>query len=171
MREPKPDGGWEPVADQAPESGLDLWRVPVSNPAKITALQESAAAWLETVAGSGGKCTGSYLSSCPPGLSERMFLGSFPATEGTISSSSLPRLFNSGMASPGLLLTVNTSPWRNGGAACSLSDILEECPDPKYLLSPKACSGILRRAAKRGKTLPEALEAALRSRSAGDATT
>jgi hypothetical protein len=45
-----------------------------------------------------------------------------------------------------------------------LSDILEASPDPKYLLSPKACSGILRRAERRGKALPEPLEAALRAR-------
>lgn len=42
-----------------------------------------------------------------------------------------------------------------------LSDILEENPDPKYNLSPKACLGILRRAEKRGKELPEILREAL----------
>lgn len=135
--------------------------------AKITALQESAAAWLATVAHSGGKCTGSLLTSSPPGLSERMYLGSFPQMEDATSSPSLPPLFNSGMAAPGLLLTLNTSEWRNGGGACSLSDILEASPDPKYLLSPKACSGILRRAERRGKTLPEALRQAL-ARRAGE---
>jgi DNA-cytosine methyltransferase len=34
---------------------------------------------------------------------------------------------------------------------------------PKYYLSPRACRGILRRATKRGRTLPPALEQALRS--------
>lgn len=42
-----------------------------------------------------------------------------------------------------------------------LSAILEECPHPKYSLSVKACQGILRR----GKKLPEQLEAALRFQS------
>lgn len=42
-----------------------------------------------------------------------------------------------------------------------LSDILETNPDPKYNLSPKACQGILNRAARRGKELPEMLRAAL----------
>lgn len=42
-----------------------------------------------------------------------------------------------------------------------LSDILEKNPDPKYNLSPKACMGILRRAEKRGKELPEILREAL----------
>ncbi len=42
-----------------------------------------------------------------------------------------------------------------------LSAILEDSPHPKYCLSAKACLGILNRAKKRGKKLPEALEAAL----------
>ena len=42
-----------------------------------------------------------------------------------------------------------------------LSDILETAPSQKYCLSPEACKGILRRAEKRGKTLPPALQNAL----------
>ena len=42
-----------------------------------------------------------------------------------------------------------------------LSDILETVPSQKYALSPQACKGILRRAKKRGKTLPEPLMHAL----------
>ena len=44
-----------------------------------------------------------------------------------------------------------------------LIDILESNPDPKYNLSPKACAGILSRAERRGKKLPEILEIALRN--------
>lgn len=47
-----------------------------------------------------------------------------------------------------------------------LSQILETNPDPKYNLSAKACQGILNRAEKRGKKLPEQLETALRKQSA-----
>ena len=47
-----------------------------------------------------------------------------------------------------------------------LSQILEETPHPKYCLSPKACQGILRRAEKRGKKLPELLERTLIKQSA-----
>jgi hypothetical protein len=44
----------------------------------------------------------------------------------------------------------------------SLSEVLETGPLPeKYSLSPKACSGILRRAERRGKALPPMLKAAL----------
>lgn len=42
-----------------------------------------------------------------------------------------------------------------------LSQILEACPQEKYYLSEKACLGILRRAEKRGKTLPPMLKQAL----------
>ncbi len=42
-----------------------------------------------------------------------------------------------------------------------LSEILERDVDPKYLLSAKACIGILRRAGVRGKKLPELLRIAL----------
>jgi len=45
---------------------------------------------------------------------------------------------------------------------CSLSAILETGDVPQRLyLSGKACAGILRRAAKRGRELPEALRQAL----------
>ena len=47
-----------------------------------------------------------------------------------------------------------------------LSQILEVSPPPKYVLSAAACAGILRRAEKRGKKLPEILEKALREQSA-----
>ena len=60
--------------------------------------------------------------------------------------------------------TLNTSEWPNDAVVCSLSQVLETDSVPqRFYLSPKACAGILRRAEKRGKTLPEPLETALRS--------
>ena len=47
-----------------------------------------------------------------------------------------------------------------------LSQILEDNPPQKYCLSEKACQGILNRANKRGKKLPEILEQALIRQSA-----
>lgn len=44
----------------------------------------------------------------------------------------------------------------------TLSEILESNVSERYYLSPKACAGILRRAEKRGKVLPETLASALR---------
>ena len=45
--------------------------------------------------------------------------------------------------------------------ASRLSQILEDSAQPKYYLSAKACLGILNRAEKRGKELPEILKQAL----------
>lgn len=47
-----------------------------------------------------------------------------------------------------------------------LSAILEGCPHQRYSLSAKACQGILNRAERRGKKLPEQLETALRAQAA-----
>ena len=55
--------------------------------------------------------------------------------------------------------------------ASRLSQILEACPHPKYSLSAKACQGILNRAERRGKQLPEQLEAALMVQSRSQSTT
>jgi len=69
-------------------------------------------------------------------------------------------------ASPGAFSTLNSSACPNDAVASSLSDVLETGPiQPKYYLSQKACTGILRRAEKRGKKLPPMLSRALRQRS------
>ena len=46
-------------------------------------------------------------------------------------------------------------------AGCSLWQVLESHVPGKYFLSPRACTGILRRAAQRGKELPYVLKTAL----------
>ena len=51
--------------------------------------------------------------------------------------------------------------YHNGVGESHLSQILEDSPQQKYSLSAKACQGILNRANKRGKKLPEMLEKAL----------
>ena len=62
----------------------------------------------------------------------------------------------------GAFSTLNILPWPNDAVVLSLSQILETGPiPPRFFLSQKACSGILRRAEKRGKTLPEKLQMAL----------
>ena len=47
--------------------------------------------------------------------------------------------------------------------ASLLSQILQDSAPRKYCLSAKACAGILNRANKRGKELPEILKQALES--------
>ena len=69
---------------------------------------------------------------------------------------------NAGMGSPTEFWTLNTSEHPSDGVASSLSDILETGDVPRrFFLSARACKGILRRAEKRGKDLPEALRLAL----------
>lgn len=69
----------------------------------------------------------------------------------------------------GASLTPSISGWRSEGGEygflqVTLSEVLEAGPVPeRYFLSAAACAGILRRAERRGKKLPEHLEAALRS--------
>jgi hypothetical protein len=68
------------------------------------------------------------------------------------------------MVAPGECWTLSSSECPNDAVASSLSDILETGAVPqRYFLSAKACAGILRRAAKGGKNLPDFLAAALAS--------
>ena len=97
-----------------------------------------------------------------------------PSTEATLPNSRL-RLQNSGMIVRGALWTFSTPEWTHfrapspsADAVCGLSDILEPMETEadlerlrKYFLSERACSGILRRAAARGKELPPELKTAL----------
>ena len=70
------------------------------------------------------------------------------------------------------LWTLNGCEWTgcperfpSDAGVCGLSDILETVGEHlrKYCLSLKACAGILRRAASRGKDLPARLAAALKA--------
>lgn len=62
---------------------------------------------------------------------------------------------------PGGHSTHNTSESLKDAVECSLSQVLQMNAPEKYSLSPKACRGILRRAEKRGKELPNMLREAL----------
>lgn len=52
-----------------------------------------------------------------------------------------------------------------------LTDVLQSDVLPKYFLSAKAATGILRRAERRGKTLPAQLQAALTALAGAPKTT
>ena len=67
----------------------------------------------------------------------------------------------------GECMTRNTGESPNAAAVSRLSQILEETPQEKYSLSAKACQGILRRAERRGKDLPEMLKQVLIQQSQG----
>jgi hypothetical protein len=117
----------------------------------------------------------SLLGSDLGGLSGKMSPVFCPRTEdGTLAPSS-GRWANSGMGSRTECWTLNTCEWgdgpepfRSAGDVSSLSDVLETGPlPPRFSLSAKACSGILRRAERRGKALPPMLKAALEAVATG----
>ena len=57
--------------------------------------------------------------------------------------------------------TRNTSECPSVAVESRLSQILEDAPHQKYYLNAAACTGILRRAERRGKELPEQMKTAL----------
>ena len=112
--------------------------------------------------------------SCPHGLAQRRRVTWSLDSDGiprkqVISDASWKAWQNSGMGSPTEFWTLSSceqmdtlTQFPKDGAVCSLSDVLEVGNVPqRYFLTAKACAGILRRAEKRGKKLPEPLKLAL----------
>ena len=138
-------------------------------PANRSRSRDCARDWLTPVATSCSPILPSLQSIAPAGSSGRMSLAFCPATEDGISLPSSGGWGNSGMGSPTECWTLSTSEHaasrsqsRNGGVVCGLSDILETGAVPqRFFLTAKACQGILRRAEKRGKSLPPSLRGAL----------
>ena len=103
------------------------------------------------------------------GLSGKMFLESCRPTEEKILVASSEGWGNWGTGGHIGCWTLNGAehtgiqePSRSADGVCSLSDVLEiSAVQPRFYLSQKACNGILRRAARRGKELPPMLLAAL----------
>lgn len=86
------------------------------------------------------------------------------ATEGGILEPSSGCWGNSGMGSHTEFLTLSTLEFHSAADVCSLSDVLETGDVPqRYYLTAKACLGILRRAERRGKSLPPQLARALQA--------
>ena len=100
----------------------------------------------------------------PAGWFGRTSLASCLADEGGTLVPSSGRWASSGMGSPTECLTLSISDWPSDASVCLLSDILETGDVPqRFYLSPTACVGILRRAEKRGKSLPPSLREALQA--------
>ena len=148
------------------------WAEPPANP---SALQDSAK-----------DCTTPAEDSCLPtlrllgvyglnGLCGKTSPVSCHPTEDGILVPSSGRWGNWGMGGPTGSWTLNGAehtgipvPSRSAGDVCSLSDVLETQPLPqRYCLSSRACLGILRRAERRGKSLPPMLKAALEQAAGG----
>ena len=74
-----------------------------------------------------------------------------------------PEWFEAAKSAPrGGCLTLNFGECPSEESVSILSEVLETTAPEKYYLSATACAGILRRAGKREKRLPEILEYALR---------
>ena len=98
-------------------------------------------------------------------LSSKMSPVFFPPITEETWPSSLKRWSNGGIAWHGGCLTLSISESLKDDEESSLSQVLETQGDhlKKYSISEKAAQGILRRANRRGKTLPPRLQKALES--------
>ena len=137
--------------------------LPGGSPAKTSQWPESVPDWLVDVLASSGRSFALVTNYDRDGSSSKTCLVSCRVTtDGILESSSGPWL-NSGTASRGASWMHSSSEFRNVDVACSLSDVLETTGEhlARYSLSPKACEGILRRATRRGRTLPTLLQVAL----------
>jgi len=130
-------------------------------PVKTSASLANAPDSPEIKAGYSGSLCEFWNANAPAGFSLRTCPDFCLPIEAEISPSFSMHWADSGMAWRGEYLTLNTSDSPNDAVACGLSDVLEDRVHPRFFLSPKAARGILRRAKKRGRTLPHALEVAL----------
>lgn len=139
---------------------------PEGSPAKTSPWQAVVKAWLEHALACSGRSCACWMTSLPVGSSLKTSLDSCHLTVDETWAPSSGRWQTSGMGGPTECWTLNTSEFPSDGDECSssLGDILEPPTSPglpRYFLSPKACEGILRRATRRGKKLPELLAVAL----------
>ena len=135
------------------------WEEPHANHSQSQDLGKDSKTQEETLRSS----IADYLKSLDPnGLYGKTSQASLVQTvDGTLVPSS-GRWLNSGMGSPTECLTLNTSEWPSAAVVSLLSDTLEIGDLPqRFYLSATACQGILRRAERRGKTLPPTLRQAL----------
>jgi site-specific DNA-cytosine methylase len=125
----------------------------------------SVLVWLEREAVFFTKSPGLLTRLKPNGSSSKMYLAYSAVSEEQTWEQLSERWSNSGMAWPGECLMHSTSEFpKDGGVSSSLRNVLETQPVlQKFYLSARACEGILRRAERRGKKLPEMLERALRN--------
>jgi hypothetical protein len=156
-----------PMTDAVRKEGMPAVLISSSAalPAKTSPSPASEPASTDSAAPSSGSSCGSQMTFSLPGdgFSQRTSpVYSVRVADG-ISLPSSGRWPTSGFTtSPGELWTAGSSEFPSGGgASSSLPDVLEVDVPARYSLSPRAAAGILRRAQKRGRELPEALRTAL----------
>lgn len=141
-----------------------------ASPVRIYQWPANARAWLESDQGYGSSFYELLNSIARDGLSLRMCPAFLVLTKEETLPSSFEGWSNAGIASRGGSLMLSFTEWPKDAAVCSLSEVLETEVALKYFLSPKACRGILRRAEKRRRELPQSLKQALEQTAMADET-
>jgi hypothetical protein len=139
---------------------LNFWSE--ERPANPSQSQDSEGAWMTRVV-TWPSDSFSLLQSCAPnGSYGKTCRASLVVEKDGILAPSSGRWSNSGTGGPTGRLTLNGLESPKDAVVCSLSHTLETgAVQQRYFLSAKACSGILRRAERRGRKLPERLAQAL----------
>src|SRR3990170_8718087 len=177
MRDGKPDGGKGPLLaiDEsltlAQGNGQVLFSGPAGFPAKTSALPGSGQASPESAASSPSPSSTLWSVTDLPPSSSRTYRASSPVIEGGTWRRSSVAWGTSGTGGRFGFSTLATSecPSADDGSSSSvcaavpttLTDVLQPSAPPRFSLSARAARGILRRASKRGRMLPSALEEAL----------
>ena len=138
-------------------------------PVSPSASPESVSDWMTRAATWPSSLSEFVSSYSPAGSYSKTSPVCLVATEGTTSLPSSTKWKSAGIRARGVSWTLNMPEWHSDAVACLLSDTLETTGDhlARYCLSQRACAGILRRADKRGKKLPELLDQALRQTADG----
>ena len=130
--------------------------------ARTSPSPDSARDWPESAADWPWSLHKFFLSCVQSGLSGKTCPEFFQQMADGTSGHSSGRWTTSGILARGECLTLSFSESPSVAAESTLSDILETGDLPqRYFLNPKACAGILRRAKRRGRTLPSPLQDAL----------
>jgi len=151
-----------PTLDQGKSLGQAVFiSSPAASPVKTSPSPGSGPDSKVNAQASSGKSSASRKSSKRRGAFSRTSQGFLvPIMDATCGPSSTG-YGNAGLLSAGGFWTASISESPSDAVACSLSAVLQTQVSPRYFLSPRAARGILRRAKKRGRELPPALQAAL----------
>ena len=130
-------------------------------PAKMSALLAKGLVLLAHEAGFSGRLQDLWKKRKHNGSSSKTCLVCYPLTKEKTLELFSGKWPTSGILLPGALLMLNTSEYPSEGAEySSLGNVLENQAQPKYYLTHKAAEGVLRRANRKGKTLPDLLQKA-----------
>lgn len=129
--------------------------------AKTSRLPDMAKDWLEREARFGSTTFDLLVNLNRAGWSGKMLPMHYHLTTEETSEQSSWDWMNAGIMSRGECLTLSISEFPSDAEESSLSQVLQMDVPHKYYLSPQACQGILQRAHRRGKILPESLRIAL----------